>query len=440
MDDSFPASTSKLCWFNLTSFVFKSAASASQESPQQSPVPSPIKRRTSPRLASSQTSATDTSSADGKGAQAQQNLSQAGLFKCCCEGVVKKSSNNTSSKGNKRRSVKDSDNDEEPCCKCTLTSSSSSSPSPAHDLNDQACCQGHLHSKHTTHGLSLKEAPHYLTFNPYITGGYRNNLAPVECIKSLFWWTNETLNIWSHLLGFGFFFSLTVYDILGLTNLPTTQPWDQTIFSLLLICFQACMILSAAYHVFCCCSEKSYRQWLTADLLGVSLSLVAIYISGIYFAFSCVPFWLNFYLSTVAGIFVTCLTCTFFRTSDGFSNRLFLFGGWACYGIVPTVHWAILHGGMSSPAVALLLPRIFWMYAISAAAFFFYVSKLPERWKPGLVNYIGSSHQIWHVLIVAALYHWHNTGVMYLNYRSQHPCSEEYAALYSTSDSTQTVS
>lgn len=52
---------------------------------------------------------------------------------------------------------------------------------------------------------------------------------------------------------------------------------------------KACMILSAAYHVFCCCSEQSYRQWLTMDLLGVSLSLLAIYISGIYYAFSCVP-------------------------------------------------------------------------------------------------------------------------------------------------------
>lgn len=72
------------------------------------------------------------------------------------------------------------------------------------------------------------------------------------------------------------------------------------------------------------------------------------------------------------------------------------------------------------------------MYAISAAAFFFYVAKLPERYMPGLVNYIGSSHQIWHVLIVAALYYWHNTGLLYLDYRSQNTCAVEYATLYKT--------
>jgi hypothetical protein len=49
------------------------------------------------------------------------------------------------------------------------------------------------------------------------------------------------------------------------------------------------MLLSSLYHIFCCHSEKFYRRWLSADLLGVSLSLLAIYISGIYYAFSCVP-------------------------------------------------------------------------------------------------------------------------------------------------------
>jgi predicted membrane channel-forming protein YqfA (hemolysin III family) len=70
------------------------------------------------------------------------------------------------------------------------------------------------------------------------------------------------------------------------------------------------------------------------------------------------------------------------------------------------------------------------MYAISAAAFFFYVARLPERFWPGLVNYIGSSHQLWHILIVAALYHWHNTGILYLHFRATNTCQAEYAYLF----------
>ena len=39
-------------------------------------------------------------------------------------------------------------------------------------------------------------------------------------------------------------------------------------------------------------------------------------------------------------------------TAEAFHWRLVVFGGWAAYGIVPTMHWALLHGGTSSPVVS----------------------------------------------------------------------------------------
>jgi len=119
------------------------------------------------------------------------------------------------------------------------------------------------------------------------------------------------------------------------------------------------MLLSSLYHIFCCHSEQFYRRWLSADLLGVSLSLLAIYISGIYYAFSCVPFWLNFYLVTVGAIFATAIGMQILPmlskqelvTEENFHLRLVIFGGWAAYGVIPTFHWALLHGGMTSPVV-----------------------------------------------------------------------------------------
>lgn len=47
------------------------------------------------------------------------------------------------------------------------------------------------------------------------------------------------------------------------------------------------MILSSLYHTFSCKSEKVYDCFLTYDLFGISLSLLAIYMSGIYYAFWC---------------------------------------------------------------------------------------------------------------------------------------------------------
>jgi predicted membrane channel-forming protein YqfA (hemolysin III family) len=51
--------------------------------------------------------------------------------------------------------------------------------------------------------------------------------------------------------------------------------------------FQVCMALSALYHTFSCRSECDYNTFLMYDLFGIALSLLAIYTSGVYYAFWC---------------------------------------------------------------------------------------------------------------------------------------------------------
>ena len=37
-----------------------------------------------------------------------------------------------------------------------------------------------------------------------------------------------------------------------------------------------------------------------------------------------------------------------------------------------------------------------------------YASKVPERWKPGLFDYFGGSHNIWHLAVLGGiLFHYH---------------------------------
>ena len=47
--------------------------------------------------------------------------------------------------------------------------------------------------------------------------GYRVNLSPAECLRSIFQLHNETFNIWSHLIGFIIFTSLFFYTLLALS-------------------------------------------------------------------------------------------------------------------------------------------------------------------------------------------------------------------------------
>ena len=64
------------------------------------------------------------------------------------------------------------------------------------------------------------------------------------------------------------------------------------------------------------------------------------------------------------------------------------------------------------------------MYFICGLAFFFYVTRIPERLVPGLVDIIGHSHQWWHILIFLGLYFWHNTGLAFAMFRLKHGCVE----------------
>lgn len=154
--------------------------------------------------------------------------------------------------------------------------------------------------------LHYDDAPHYLQFNPYIRKGYRTMLPSKLCWESIFWWTNETvsdtrcliikafprlnfsilqINIWSHIFGLFLFIALAVNDIAFLKI--HAHFVDKLIVGGLLVCFQICMCLSSFYHIFCCRSHNDYECFLTYDLFGIALSLLGIYISGIYYAFWC---------------------------------------------------------------------------------------------------------------------------------------------------------
>ncbi|XP_070171700.1 progestin and adipoQ receptor family member 3 isoform X1 [Polyergus mexicanus] len=268
--------------------------------------------------------------------------------------------------------------------------------------------------------LRFEDAPEFLQYNPYIRRGYRGCLTTKLCLESIFWWTNETVNIWSHIFGWMLFFGLTLYD-LCLLNIHAPFS-DKLIVSLLLLCFQICMILSSVYHTFSCRSEKDYWCFLSFDLFGIALSMLSIYLSGVYYAFWCHKELQWFYLITVFAIFIFAMILQIPSLNINGNIKLAVFVCWAIYGVLPTLHWTIAMGGFDNPIVKLLIPRVIGMYIINAIAFAFYMFKIPERFCPGWVDYVGSSHQWWHALVVLALYYWHNSGMLYVEYRMNHGC------------------
>ncbi|XP_078258327.1 progestin and adipoQ receptor family member 3a isoform X3 [Rhinoraja longicauda] len=209
---------------------------------------------------------------------------------------------------------------------------------------------------------TYEQIPSFLKDNPYITDGYRAYLPSKLCLKSLFILSNETVNIWSHLLGFFLFFSLGIYDMIIVLPEANASKDDYVIYSICLFCFQVCLLCSVGYHLFCCHrSEKANRRWMALDYAGIAIGILGCYVPAVFYAFYC--------------------------------NEA-------------------------------LVPRIFMMYFMGALAFFLYITKIPERYFPGQVNYLGSSHQCWHILVVLMFYWWHQTGVYITQYRHNQPCSE----------------
>lgn len=285
--------------------------------------------------------------------------------------------------------------------------------------------KSHIESK-TVRLYNYHDIPYFLRGNPYVTSGYRAFLSIRLCFKSLFVLSNESINIWSHLVGFFFFFYLLLAD--NLVRIPENNGTfsDHVVLTLLLIGFMISMFFSACYHLFCCHSEKVFHLWLSLDLAGISLGLCACYIPAIYYAFYCHVTWQGIYLIGVVLLTVISLAFQFhplFLTSRWASRRLLLFCGLVAYGIGPSLHWALLLGGWNNFTVRLFLPKVVVMYLLGVLALGFYAFKIPERYFPGKVNFVGSSHQWWHLFIVLAYYWWHRSNVIYMKYRLKYQCS-----------------
>ena len=62
------------------------------------------------------------------------------------------------------------------------------------------------------------------------------------CFSSLFILSNETVNIWSHLLGFFLFFTLGIYDMTSVLPSASASREDFVICSICLFCFQVSLI------------------------------------------------------------------------------------------------------------------------------------------------------------------------------------------------------
>ena len=111
---------------------------------------------------------------------------------------------------------------------------------------------------------SISEQPNHLRFNKYIINGYRPLCDIPSCFKSLLYMHNESVNIYTHGIGFIYFFS----KIFTLTYQTTSS------FLLFILFWQgSCFPFSFSflYHLFMChhSGKKTYNTLLQLDVFGI---------------------------------------------------------------------------------------------------------------------------------------------------------------------------
>lgn len=154
--------------------------------------------------------------------------------------------------------------------------------------------------------LAWDELPDWRRDNAFITTGYRpTSNSYRNSFASVFSVHNESVNIWTHLLG------AIVFVGLGLTALylfeAAIAPRYATATStdvLVLGCFFGgaflCLGMSATYHALCNHSPTVAKWGNKLDYSGIVFLIVGSYMPALYYGFYCLPHLMEVYLSGVS--------------------------------------------------------------------------------------------------------------------------------------------
>ncbi|KAK4781272.1 hypothetical protein SAY87_017378 [Trapa incisa] len=321
--------------------------------------------------------------------------------------------------------------------------------------------------------VTYKELPEYMKDNEYIIGHYRANWPLREAFFSLFRWHNETLNVWTHLVGFLVFVVLTmanlvevpqVADLLGLFTRPNSTIADTNVsynseelllakslidlknitmgqesmrlmavplpaattrwpFFVFLGGSMFCLLSSSTCHLFCCHSHHLNLLLLRMDYVGIAIMIITSFFPPIYYIFQCDPHWQLIYLGgiTAMGVFtIATLLSPALSTGKFRAFRAMLFSSMGFFGIVPAVHACVVNWSNPQRPITLAYESVMAMSYLTGTAF--YVVRVPERWRPGWFDLAGHSHQIFHVFVIMGALAHYGATLVFLEWRDKTGC------------------
>jgi adiponectin receptor len=187
-------------------------------------------------------------------------------------------------------------------------------------------------------------------------------------------------------------------------HFPQASFQDRLVFSLNLLAVTIALLLSSMYHTLMNHSFHVSSLWLRIDYAGILTLTLGSFFSGIYVGFYREPklrwvYWFMIItLSTLTAILVIHprLQGLSYR---GFRTAAFVATGLS--GFVPVGHGLWMYG-WEEMWIRSGMPFWFLEGFIYGVGAFFFTTRIPESVWPGKFDVWGSSHQIFHVLVVVA--------------------------------------
>lgn len=161
------------------------------------------------------------------------------------------------------------------------------------------------HKIESTLLLAWDDLPDWRRDNAFITSGYRpTSNSYRRSLASLFALHNESVNIWTHLLGSLLFTclglaALALFDALLAPRYAGAARADLVAFA----CFFAgaflCLGMSATFHALCNHSPDVAKWGNKLDYSGIVFLIVGSYVPALYYGFYCLPRLMELYLAGV---------------------------------------------------------------------------------------------------------------------------------------------
>ena len=255
------------------------------------------------------------------------------------------------------------------------------------------------------HGLiRYEDLPHPWRVNPHITRGYRFSKTKMEAVKSAFNVSNESVNIWSHAIGFLIIIAIAFHFYPNSINFSQSSNADILFAAIFFFAACKCLVCSFIWHTMSSIAEQSLMErFACVDYTGISVLIAASIMTTEYTAFYCEPVsrWAYIVLTALLGIGGVLFPWQpWFNRADMAWARVLFYVSLAATGAAPFIHLSFTRGLVWCWHFYRPIAESIAVYLGGALV---YAGQIPERWLRGWFDYFGGSHNIWHFAVLGGI-------------------------------------